>query len=135
MLGDRGEEGDDVVLHLLLDRVDAGDVETAARPDRLDRLFGNLAEFGHGLGGIGLDLEPDAELGLGLPDASHFGAAVAGNHLSGNAFSRWDLRKTVNVYQSLGPCSILDALNLARSRSLPLQVSTSRASRGPKMAM
>ena len=80
MLGDRGEEGDHVVLHLALDLVDAGDVEAAALLDRLGRMLGDLPELGHCLGGTGLDPEPDAELRLGLPEASHFGAAVAGDH-------------------------------------------------------
>ena len=40
MLGDRGEKGDDVVLHLALDRVDAGDVEAAAFLNRRRRAFG-----------------------------------------------------------------------------------------------
>ena len=44
--------------------------------------FGIEPELGHGLGGKCLDLEPDAELGLRLPDASHFGAAIAGDHAS-----------------------------------------------------
>ena len=79
-LGDRGEEGDDVVLHLALDRVDAGDVEGAALLHRLRHGFRDQPELGHGLGGQRLDLEPDAELGLRLPKASHLGAAIAGDH-------------------------------------------------------
>jgi hypothetical protein len=82
MLGHRGEEGDDVVLHLPLDGIDAGDVEAAALPHRFGRVLGDEPELGHGFGGIGLDLEPDAEPGLGLPDASHLGAAIAGDHAS-----------------------------------------------------
>ena len=92
MLGDRGEEGDHVVLYLALDLIDAGDVEAAPLLDRVGRVLGDLPKLGHRLGGIGLDLEPDAELGLGLPDASHFGAAVAGDHRSGKASSRRNLR-------------------------------------------
>ncbi len=40
MLGDRGEEGDHVVLHLPLDLIDAGDVEAAALLDRVGRVLG-----------------------------------------------------------------------------------------------
>ncbi len=77
---DRGEEGDDIVLHLALDFIDAGDLEIPAIPDGLRRLLRNEAELGHRLRRQGLDLEPDAESGFRLPDASHFGSAVAGNH-------------------------------------------------------
>ena len=44
-LGEVGEEGDDVVLDLALDRVDARDVERgvlALVPDRLGRAFGMM---------------------------------------------------------------------------------------------
>lgn len=77
---DAGQEGDDIVLHLPLDLVDAGDVKAAALLHRHGRLLRDQPELGHGLGGQSLDLEPNSELGLGLPNASHFGAAVAGDH-------------------------------------------------------
>ena len=63
-LGQMGEEGDDVVLDLALDLVDAGDVEfggLALFPDFLGGLLRDDAELGHGVGGMRLDLEPDAE--------------------------------------------------------------------------
>ncbi len=93
MLGDRGEEGDHVVLHLPLDLVDAGDVEAAALPDRIGRVLGDQPELGHRLGGIGLDPEPDAELGLGLPDAGHLGAAIAGDHATSKRPFREEMRE------------------------------------------
>ena len=77
------QEGDDVVLDLGLDGVDARDIEgrgLAFLPDLFRRLFRDLAEFGHGVGGMRFDLEPDAKARLGRPDRSHFGAAVARNH-------------------------------------------------------
>ena len=80
VLGNGRQKGDDVMLHLALDCVDAGNVETATLPDRIGGVLGDDPELGHGLGRIGLDLEPDAELVLRLPDASHFGAAIAGDH-------------------------------------------------------
>ncbi len=61
------EEGDDVVLDLALDRVDPRDVELGGSPlaaDRLGRSLGDHAELGHGIGGMRLDLEPDAVAGL-----------------------------------------------------------------------
>ena len=82
-LGEMGEEGDDVVLHLALDGVDPLDVEGrlgALLPDRSGRLLRHDAEIGQRRGGMGLDLEPDAELGLGRPDGDHLGAAVTGDH-------------------------------------------------------
>ena len=82
-LGEMGQERDDVVLHLALDRVDALHVEGglgALLPDHLGRLLRDDAEVGERRRGMGLDLEPDAELGLGRPDGHHLGAAVAGDH-------------------------------------------------------
>ena len=69
-LGEMGEEGDDVVLDLALDLVDARDVEggvLALLPDRLRRRLRDDAELGHGVGGVRLDLEPDAEARLRRP--------------------------------------------------------------------
>ena len=37
-------------------------------------------EFRLGVRRMGLDLEPDLEAGLGLPNGGHFRAGVAGNH-------------------------------------------------------
>ena len=76
------QEGDDVVLDLGLDGVDAGDVEFggfAFFPDFLGGVFRNDAELGHGLGGVRLDLEPDAEFRFRRPDRHHVGAGIAGD--------------------------------------------------------
>ena len=78
------QEGDDVVLGGRLDLIDASDVEgrdAALVPDRLRRLFRHDAEIGEGEGGVRLDLEPDAELGLGRPDGHHVGAGIARDHV------------------------------------------------------
>ena len=74
-LGQVGEEGDDVVLDLALDRVDARDVELRRGPfaDLLRRRFRDHPELGHGVGGMRLDLEPDAIARLRLPDRRHVG--------------------------------------------------------------
>jgi len=80
MLGDVGEEGDDVVAGLGLDLVDALDLEGAARTDRLRRLARDQPHARLGLAGEGLDFEPDAKAGLRLPEGGHLGAAVAGDH-------------------------------------------------------
>ena len=83
VLGEMRQEGDDVVLHLALDLVDAGDVELGLRallPDDLGGLLRDQAELGHGRGRVRLDLEPDAEAGLGRPDFRHLGPGVAGDH-------------------------------------------------------
>ena len=82
-LGEMREEGDDVVLDLALDRVDPLDIEgrvAALVPDLLRRRLRDDAELGHGVGGMRLDLEPDAEAGLRLPDRSHLGAGVTRDH-------------------------------------------------------
>ena len=75
-LGQMGEEGDDVVLDLALDLVDARDVELrvlALVPDFLRRRLRDHAELGHGVGGMRLDLEPDAKARLRRPDRRHLG--------------------------------------------------------------
>ena len=83
-LGEVREEGDDVVLGLALDLVDAGDVElgvAALVPDILGRVMRNDAQLGHGSGCVRLDLEPNAKTGLGVPDGRHLGTAVARDHI------------------------------------------------------
>ena len=82
-LGQMREEGDDVVLGDALDLVDARDVELgglALGPDCLRRRLRNHAEFGHGVGGMGLDLEPDAKPRLRRPDRRHLRAGIARYH-------------------------------------------------------
>src|SRR5258708_39026152 len=82
-LGQMREEGDDVVLDLAFDRVDARDVEGRVLsffPDFPCRLFRNEPEFGHGVGGVSLDLEPDAEARLGRPDRGHPRPGIARDH-------------------------------------------------------
>ena len=80
VLGDARQERDDIVLDLGFDLVDAVDVETPALLHRLGHGFRNQPELGHRLSRQRLDLEPDAKLGLRLPNASHVGSAVAGDH-------------------------------------------------------
>ena len=89
--GQMGEEGDDVVLRHPLDFVDPGDVEgdvAGPVPDRLCALLGDNAEVGEGVAGMGLDLKPDAEPGLRVPDFYHFGARIAGDHVERPALAR-----------------------------------------------
>src|SRR5207237_1279660 len=65
-LGEMGEEGDDVVLGLALDLVDAGDVESGVLglgPDRLGGVLRDHAELGQRVRRMRLDLEPDLEPG------------------------------------------------------------------------
>ena len=81
--GEVGQERDHVVPGHLLDLVDPRHVEpglVALFPDRFRRRLGDHADFRHRLGGIGLDLEPDAEARLGRPDGGHLGAGIAGDH-------------------------------------------------------
>jgi hypothetical protein len=81
--GEMGEKGDDVVLDLALDLVDARGVEfrrVAFFPDRLRRGLRDHAEFGHGVGGVRLDLEPNAKPRLRRPDRCHLRTGVARDH-------------------------------------------------------
>ena len=80
MFGEVGEEGEHVVLRHDLDFVDTLDLEPPARPHRAGGVGGNCTQPGLGVAGMGFDFEPDFKLGPRLPDADHFGAAVAGNH-------------------------------------------------------
>ena len=81
--GKMRQEGDNVVLDLGLNGVDAGDIEFggfAFFPDFLRRILGDDAEVCHGVSGVRLDLEPDAEFRFRRPDRDHVGAGVAGDH-------------------------------------------------------
>src|SRR5512132_908462 len=74
------QESDDVVLYLGLDLINASDVELcgfACFPDFFGRLLRNDAKLGHGVGGVRLDLEPDAEFRFRRPDGDHFRPGVA----------------------------------------------------------
>ena len=94
---DMGQEGDDVVAGRGLDRLDPGRVDQllAACGDRggqgADRLRRDGAEFRHRLGGGELDVEPDAEPGLGREDRRHLGPAVARDHALLTMVDDWGL--------------------------------------------
>ncbi len=83
-LRDVSQEGDDVVLGLGLDRVDALDVERArlgiGLPHGAGGFPGDDAQVGHRIEGMRLDLEPDAETAFGGPDRDHIGTRVARDH-------------------------------------------------------
>ncbi len=82
-LGDVGQEGDDVVLDGALDLVDAVGVEPgilALGPQGFGGFLRNDAQFGHFGGGVGLDLEPDPVLGVGVPDGGGILAGITGDH-------------------------------------------------------
>ena len=127
VFGDAGEEGDDVVLHLALDLVDAGDVELALLAVVVGGALRDRAEFGHRLHGERLDLEPDAVAALGLPDRHHFGACVTRNHgrlmATAHAF-RQLARSFTSVRPASRKCSapqarttIVDAERVAEARA------------------
>jgi len=80
ILGDVGEEGDDVVVRRRLDLGDAGDVERRLGLDLGDRLVGYLAELVPGPDGGDLDVEPGLHLRLLGPDGAHLGQGVALDH-------------------------------------------------------
>src|ERR1700682_5311637 len=69
-----GQEGDDVVLGFALDLVDPGDVEgriLSLGPDGPGGLFRDHAEFRLRVRRMRLDLEPDLEARLRLPEGGH----------------------------------------------------------------
>ncbi len=80
MLGQVGQKGDDVVMRLALDLVDARDLEGAALAHRPGRALRDDAELGLRLAGQRLDLEPDAKAVLGRPDRRHLRPAVTRDH-------------------------------------------------------
>ena len=82
MFGQVGQEGDDVMFGDGLDLVDAGDVEfdVFGLPHGVGVFARDHAQIGLGVAGMGLDLVPDAEFGLGRPNGDHVGAAVSGDH-------------------------------------------------------
>src|SRR5262249_13954830 len=101
------EEGNDVVLDLRFDRIDACDVEfgsLALVPDFPGGVLWDDAEPGHGVGGVRLDLEPDAEFRFRRPDRGHLGAGVARNHrpfmASAKELARWKLQANRRKRQS-----------------------------------
>ena len=78
--GDGGEKGDDIVLDLGFDGIDAGDVEIPLFADDAHRFFGNDAELRLFFAGERFDLQPDAETVFRFPDAGHFLAGIAFDH-------------------------------------------------------
>ncbi len=80
VLGHGGEKGDDVVLHLGFDGVDAGDVELPLFADHRHRFLGNHPQLGLTLAGQGFYLQPDPKTVLRLPDPGHFLAGVTFDH-------------------------------------------------------
>ena len=81
-LGQMGQKGDDVMFGHGLDLVDAGHVEfhILGLPDGFGILARDHAQIGLRVAGVGLDLVPDAELGLGGPDGDHVGAGISRDH-------------------------------------------------------
>ena len=64
-------------------RFDASIVGSQWQPRQRDH-----AKLGERLAGVGLDLEPNTEARLGLPDLSHFFAGIAGDHAASRGRSR-----------------------------------------------
>jgi len=80
--GEMGEKSHHVMLDLAFDRIDARDIEFrrfAFCPDRLGGILRDHAELGHGIGGVGFDLEPDAKPRFRRPDRRHLRTRVAGD--------------------------------------------------------
>src|SRR5205814_2186913 len=121
------EKGDHVVLGFALDLIDPGHVEgdvAGLGPDRFRGFFRNHPEFRQRVRRMRLDLEPDLETRLRLPDGGHFWAGIAGNHQLLLALgvtprfsrSRW-LKPPVRSWQG-GKVSRVDAWCLMSVKSL-----------------
>jgi len=80
VVGNRGEEGDDVMLYGALDLVDAVHVEACLRPDAFHRLLGDPPHLGMRLAGVNLYLQPLAVAVFRFPDTGHFRTAVTFDH-------------------------------------------------------
>ena len=80
LFGDRGGEGDDVVLRDLLDRFDARHVEPGARAQLRRGVRRDHPGFGHRLCGGELDLQPRLVAALLAPDRAHCRIGVPRNH-------------------------------------------------------
>ena len=80
MLGEVGEERDHVVPRLALDLVDPLDFEGAPLADRLRGRFRDATERRLRVAGMGFDLQPDAEPGLGRPERRHLFSRIARDH-------------------------------------------------------
>ncbi len=94
-LGQMRQERDHIVLDLALDRIDAGNVELGVAAALADGLGGRLRdhpELGHGIGGMRLDLEPDAIARLRVPDRRHVGPGIARDHAASPRASAAALR-------------------------------------------
>ncbi len=81
--GEMRQKRDDIVLDLALDRVDAGSVKRRLLsffPNYFSSRFRDQPKLCHGVGGVSLDLEPDAEAGCRRPDGGHVRPGVARDH-------------------------------------------------------
>ena len=81
--GQMREEGDHVMLDLAFDLIDPRHVELcvlALLPNKFRSLHRDYAQLGQRVGGMRLDLEPDAKFGFGRPDGDHPVAGIAGDH-------------------------------------------------------
>src|SRR6185295_17145415 len=82
-LGEVRQERDHIVLHFAFDLIDARGVELRLRalfPNLVRRRFRDDPELRHGVGGVRLDLEPDAVLRLRRPQRRHFRPCITRNH-------------------------------------------------------
>ena len=80
VFGQIGQKGYDVMVGFALNLINAGNFEGALIPDFSSGFFRDHAQFGLGIAGMRLDLEPNLKLTLGRPDGRHFGARIARDH-------------------------------------------------------
>ena len=82
MLGQMGQKSNHVMFGNSFYFVDTCDVkrDVFGFPNRLGVGPRNHPEVGLSITGMGLDLVPDAEFGLGRPDGNHVGTGIARDH-------------------------------------------------------
>src|ERR1700730_3534076 len=79
-LRDIFDEGDDVVIGPFFNFQDFRDREACSLSNFGGVGFWNLTQFGHGLTGQYLDLEPDLKFALVRPDPAHFWSGITVDH-------------------------------------------------------
>ena len=113
MLGHARQKGDNVVLHLALDLVDAGDVERAALTQGFRGSSRDLPELLHRLGGKSFDFQPDFVSAPVGPYRRHLRPGVARDHwgaryaaaaaTEGEMLKLWDCRRAESDADGVRP--------------------------------
>ena len=80
IFGNRGKEGNHVMLDLCLYGIDPGDVEVSLFTDNRYNFLGDHTQFSLGLTGQSFNFQPDAETVFRFPDVCHFRSGITRDH-------------------------------------------------------